>query len=457
MKGLLYGMMGLCWLGLAWTSPARAESFPLPASNSVAEIEGPLDFSTAVALALRQSPALRNGLIQLEVRHLDKRDARARYLPSIYVHADYLIDAPDTVTEPFSLQVTTGNYDPLGAYFTTQAQQELVRLAELTYLQAIADGLRQAGEIFLTLAALEEAQTIQSEQMEWAGRNVAWWTNRMDQFGAPLEVQVAEQERIGIRLEGEKLVIRQRQAKRDLAALLGLDADAPLPEVQAATAREQVLGGVSDSTPDRERAESRALDLRLLEIRFRLQKLGVKGAYAEYLPHPTFGVRSSDPLSNTGLDGLYLFAGVSVPIWEVGRRRRNIRRQKAILEQREMEQESGEETWRRRWIQACDHRELAEAEAEQAAQRVRLAELNLTRQELAVSSGREEWPALKKAQYHLATVRLQAVEKSLALDRANLAFRHLGRDLLDRYVRVDGLLDRPLAAWSDIGVSHPEK
>jgi len=457
MRSFRYGILTLCWICWAWTGLVHAESVPIHSSNSIAEIDAPLDFSAAVALALQQSPLLRKGLIQLEVRHLDARDGRSGYLPSIYLHADYLIDAPETVKEPFSLQLTTGNYDPVGTYFTTQAQRELVHLAELTYLQAIADGLHRAGEIFLTLTALEEAQAIQSNQLDWARRNVAWWTNRMDQFGAPLELQVAEQELIGIQLEGEKIVIRQRQAKRNLSALLGLDADDPLPEVQTATARTQVLGGFLASTPDREEAEGRALELRLLGIQLRLQKLGVKGAYAEYLPRPTLGVRSSDPLNDSGLDGLYLFAGVSVPIWEVGRRRRNIRRQKAILEQREMEQESGEDAWRRRWIQACDHRELAEAEAALAAQRVQLAELNFTRQELAISSGRKNWPALKSAQQHRAVVRLQAVEKSLAADRAILTFRHLSRDLLDRYVRVSHLLDSPMEVWSDVGASDLEK
>ncbi len=456
MKRFRQAAVGWCGVFLAWAGTAAGDPAGSP-SHSAAPLAGPLDFPAAVELALRQSPLLRQGMIQVDVRRLDERDGKAGYWPTVRLNADYLVDAPETVSEPFSLHLNTGDYNPVGAYFTSQACREIVRLAELTYLQAIADGLHQAAEMFLALSMLEQAQAIQAEQLDWARRHVAWWTNRMDQFGAPLESKVAEQELVSVQLEAEKTAIRQRQAKRNLAALLGFGADDPLPEVRTAQARSQVLEGFAAAAPDREKAENRALELKMLDIQLRLQKLGVKGAYAEYLPRPNFALRSSDPLSETQEQGLYFFAGLSVPIWDAGWRQRNVQRQKAVLEQRVLEKSTGQEAWRRRWIDACDQRELADAEAALADQRVRLAELNFSRQELAVASGREEWPALKIAQQQVAEARLKELDKTLAADSAALALRHLSRDLLDRYVVVSGLLDEALEPRSDPGDSNPKK
>ena len=438
---------------LAHGGVCPAAEGPTPA---VGQAEGRFDFPAAVERALRESPLLKQGTIQLEIRRLDERDGKASYWPTVHLGAEYMIDAPESVSDPYSLRFSTGDYNPVGAYFTTQARREIVRLAELTYLQAIADGLRQAGELFLTLAALEEAQAIQAEQLDWAGRHVAWWSNRLDRPGAPLELQAAEHERAAIRLEGDKISIRRRQAQRNLSRLLGFDADDSLPEIQTAVAREQVLEGYAADVPDRERAESRALELRMLDIHLRLQKLGVKGAYAEYLPRPTFTLRSTDPLDETQEQGLYFSAGISLPIWDAGWRRRNVLRQKALLGQREMEQANGRENWRRQWDEACDQRNLADAEAALAAERLHVAELNFTRQKIAVDAGREEWPALRLAQQGVAEARLRAVTQNLAADHAALAMRHFSREFLDRYVAASGLLDEGAARELGADAESPE-
>ena len=448
----LLGLAIAACAGLADATPAaRAES---PAA---AEAQTPLDFPAAVELALRRSPLLRQGQIQLEVRRMDEQDGRAGYWPAVHLQADYLINAPGSVTEPASLHLTTGEYNPVGAYFTVQAKREITRLAQLTYLQAIADGLQQAGELFLTLATLDQAKTLQAEQMEWGRRHLAWCANRTNQFGAPLELQTAEQELVALGLEGERLAIRQRQAKRNLAAMLGFEADETPPALQTAAARAQVLEGFANSPGDREQAERNALELQLLDVQLRLQKLGVKGAYAEFIPRPTFLLRTTDPLDESQEDGLFFSAGLSVPLWDAGRRRLNIHRQKAILEQRVLERSSGVEAWRRRWSDACDQRDLAAADAALATQRVRLAELNFQGQELAFDSGRADWPALNIAHRLLAEARAHALEMDLAADRAALALRNLSRDLLDRYVTVDDLLDPAADTWWDGDAMDPDK
>ena len=437
----------LCVLGIG-AAPVRIAAADAPA---------PLDFPAAVELALRQSPLLRQGQIQLDVRHMDEREARSGYWPAVNLQVDYLINAPVSVSEPFSLHFNTGEYNPVGAYFSVQARREISLLAQLAYLQAIGDGLRQAGDLFLTLAALEQAKVLHAEQMDWGRRHVAWCANRTNQFGAPLELQTAEQELVALRLEGDRAAIQRRQALRNLAALLGFTADAPPPSLQLSAAREQVLGAPSATATDRDLAEGKALELHMLEIQLRLQKLGVTGAYAEFLPRPAFSLRSTDPLDETQEQGLYFSAGLAVPLWDAGRRRLNIHRQKAILEQRVLERDSGQEAWRRRWSEVCDQRELADAEAALADQRVRLAELNFSRQQMAFDAGREDWPALRAAQQHLAGMRLQALEKKLAADRAALALRHFSRDLLDRYVTVSNLLEETAFAGSDEGEIRIEK
>ena len=416
-----------------------------------------MDFPAVVDLALRQSPLLRQGRIQLDVRRMDERDGSTGYWPAVHLQADYLINAPGSVDRPASLHLTTGEYNPVGAYFTVQARREITRLAQLTYLQGISDGLQQAADLFLALAALDEAETIQTEQMEWARRHVDWCRGRVDQSGAPLDLQVAEQELAACRFEGERVAIRRRQALRNLAALMGFAVDETPPRFQTAAARAQVLEGYADVSADRDRAERRALELQMLAIQLRLQKLGVKGAYAEYVPRPVFLLRTTDPLNESEEDGLFFSAGLSVPLWDAGRRRINVQRQRAILDQRVLESENGREAWRRRWVDACDQRDLAVAEAALADQRVRLAELNFQRQQLAFDSGRDDWPALKIAHGQLTEARAHALETNLAADRATLSLRQLSRDLLDRYVVVDDLLDEEAKTWWSEDDANPDK
>ncbi len=435
----------------AASSPARA------ASAAAAEAREPLDFPAAVQLALRHSPLLRQGQIQLEVRRIDEREGRAGFWPAVHLQADYLINAPGSVTEPASLHLTTGEYNPLGAYFTVQAKREITRLAQLTYLQGISDGLRQAAELFLSLATLDQAAALQAEQEEWGRRHVVWCANRTASFGAPMELQAAEQDLVATRLEGERLAIRRRQALRNLAALVGFEVDDPPPRFLTDAARAQVLEDFPAPPDDRARAEDNALELRLLDIHLRLQQLGVKGAYAEFIPRPTFLLRTTDPLDESQEDGLFFSAGLSVPLWDVGRRHLNIHRQKAILEQRVLERSSGTEAWRRRWLDACDQRDLAAADAALAAQRVRLAELNVHRQELAFETGRNDWPALHDAHRLLMEARARALDMDLAADRAALALRHLSRDLLDRYVTVEDLLDPTPDTWWSGKPPNPDK
>jgi outer membrane protein TolC len=436
---------GLC-AGLVFAEP------PPPGDTAP---DAPLDFPAAVDLALRRSPRLRQGFIQVEVVRMDERDGRAGYWPAIHLHASYLVDAPVTVDDPATLFLTTGEYNPVGAHFTTRARREITRLAQIAQLQGIADGLRQLGELFLTLDALDRAQAIQADQMEWATRHVAWCTNRLDQPGALLDLQAAEQDMIAVRLEGVRTTIRRRQTLRALAELLGFGADEELPALQTATARAWLR--IDADSPNRDDAEDRALDLRILEIQLRLQRLGVKGAYADYLPRPTFNVRTADPLDDNAEDGWYVTAGLSIPLWDGGRRRTQICRQKAVLEQKLIARDHGRDAWKRGWDQAADLRELAAADAALAAQRVRLAQLNLSRIELAQQAGREEWPALKSAQQLLAAARLAALEQELAADRAALALRHLGRELLDRFVAVSNLIGDDAGGQPEEIAAEPEK
>ena len=439
-------------LALAAALPAARAQSP-----AAAEARVPLDFPAAVHLALRHSPLLRQGQVQLEIRRLDEREGRAGYWPAVHLQADYLINAPGSVTEPASLHLTTGEYNPLGAYFTVQAKREITRLAQLTYLQGIADGLQQAADLFLSLATLDRAAALQAEQAEWCRRQVDWCRTRLERSGVPLDLQSAEQELAMSLLEGERLAIRRRQALRNLAALVGFEVDDPPPRFLTDAARAQVLEGFPAPPDDRARAEDNSLDLRLLDIHLRLQRLGVKGAYAEYIPRPTFLLRTTDPLDESQEDGLFFSAGLSVPLWDAGRRRINIHRQKAILEQRVLERSSGTEAWRRRWLDACDQRDIAAADSALAAQRVRLAELHFQRQESAFGTGLAEWPALQDAHRLLRDARARSLETDLAADRAALALRHLSRDLLDRFVTVEELLDPTPDTWWSGEPPPPDK
>lgn len=427
------------WGGLAGAPPAAAAS-----SNAATQAVAPADFPALVALGLRQSPALRHGLIELDVRRLDEEDGRAGYWPAVYLQAGYLINAPSSSERPYALHLTTGEYNPVGAYFTARARREISRLARIAHLQGMAEGLRQAGELFLSLAALERAGTIQRERIAGARRSVAWCTRRLGGGGTTLELRAAEQELAARRLEAEQLAVRQRQARRRLGALLGLPADAPLPPLRTAGARAQVLGDLA-LPPDRDRAERLALDLLALEIQIRLQELGVRGAYAEYLPRPSFNLRTTDPLDETQEHGLFFSVSLSMPLWDAGRRRRNVERQKALLAQRGLDRAEGRAAWRRAWEEARDQAVLAAADAALAAGRVRLAELTVERATAAVSAGQETWPALHAARQAAAVARLQALELQLAADRDQLALRHLGRELLDRYVRVADLVEEAAA------------
>ena len=91
---------------------------------------------------------------------MDETDSRYAMVPPLTFTHLLLCESPYAVPAAASLTVisfSTDPYNPLGAYFTLQAQKLVTQVAVLTHLQSISKGLEQPGRFLPATGHLEQA------------------------------------------------------------------------------------------------------------------------------------------------------------------------------------------------------------------------------------------------------------------------------------------------------------
>ena len=245
---LLIAMLVMAGGVMGWCGPAQgADQVPaaltLPPGST-------LNFDEAVRIAIIQCPYFAKSSLDIDIRGMDEADSRYGMVPPLSFSTVYYVNRPVNTgsAKPYSINFSTDPYNPLGAYFTLQAQKLVTQMAILTHLQLISKGLERLGEFYLELDTLQKMAACQRELVQVSRENLTYVENRMSiGTGTSLEVKVAQQQLELALGEQEGMALSTKRSIVGLKNFLGL------PSTQDFTpdfrdSKRQVLGSFDPAT-----------------------------------------------------------------------------------------------------------------------------------------------------------------------------------------------------------------
>jgi hypothetical protein len=137
----------------------------------------------------------------------------------------YYVNRPSGVGggKPYSLNFSMDPYNPLGAYFTLQAQKLVTQVAVLSHLRIISKSLQSLGALYLDLDILNQLAANQKELVQVARENLAYVENRLSIGTATsLEVTMARQQLELAMGEQEGIALSQKRDLNGLKSFLGM-------------------------------------------------------------------------------------------------------------------------------------------------------------------------------------------------------------------------------------------
>ena len=404
-------------------------------------IEGVMDFTRCVGLALQQSPYLTSSALEIEMKRLDVSDAKYSYFPPFSLRAQYYLNTPRPINgntfKPYLIQFITDPYNPIEIYFNVRARKDVTQVAVYAHLQVIADYLQHLALGFLQLESLDQMAEYQNEIVPIAEQNLAFAHKSQATGGAALlDVDIAEQQLAVARAEKEKLATSRATILEGIRNLIGLKPTDPPLELDTKNARYQILNDFNPAAATLEQAKSNSFELKSLEIRKNLQEKNITLTHLRYLPHIVWGVQTTDPLTGVEASGLFFTAGLEMPIWDAMRRYHDIARQKDILKQNIAEGEVKEIDLTTKWREAEQKLKDASADLKMAEAQERLAASKERQAEISYRAGSQQLPAYLAGKRAGLDAQKEIVVKKLEYDKAVLGLRALSGDFINNFVSV---------------------
>ncbi|MGA9753793.1 MAG: TolC family protein [Desulfobaccales bacterium] len=397
----------------------------------------PLSFEDSVRIAINRSPRLMQSSLDIDIRRMDETDSRYGMVPPLTFRTYYYVNRPSGAGlsgAPYSLSFSTDPYNPMGAYFSLQAQKLATQVAVLTHLKVISQGLYALGNYYLQLDALNKLAGYQKDLIKVARENLTYGENRMNiGTGTSLEVKVAQQELQLAQGEEEGIALSIKRISVLLRNFLGLPANQDIT-VNFRDSQRQVLGNFAPATASLEQAKSRSYELKALEIHKKLQGYNVSLAIAKVFPTILFNTQTPDPLSVTTAHGLYVGVGLEIPVWDGLKRVRNVSRQKAVLKQIGAQKDVKANFLEEKWYEYLVDIQEKQVALKNSQAREELARLKTHQKEVRYHSGEVTLPVFLESRKEVLEAQKEAVRNGLQYDMAVLKLRELSGDLGNTYV-----------------------
>ncbi len=425
-------------LGLlpAAAQPAwAAEAGP---TDAKAAVPGLLDFDGCVRLAIQQSPYLTKSAVEIDIRRMNESDSRYSMIPPpMTFRTFYYVDRPQQPglnPKPYSLSFSMDPWNPVGSYFSLQAEKVATQMAILAHLQAINAGLERLGKMFLHLASMNRLVVFQRDLINLCREKLTYAENRRTiGTGTSLEVQMAAQELELAKNEQGQLELTRKRTLSNLKTFLGLKPEQQV-EFDLRDAHRQVLGSFDPTAATLEQAKARSFELKSLEMKKELQGYNVTLAKTKILPDLLFNTQTPDPLSVTSARGLYVGLGLQVPVWDGLKRFRNISRQKAVLKQVGNEKDMKEIDLADKWSELQENIGNSAAGLKITKSQEELTRLKERQAEIFYNSGTDQLPAWLDARKASLEAQKNSFTKALEYDDLILNLRQFSGDLGTSYV-----------------------
>ncbi len=401
--------------------------------------QGPLDFDACVRLAIQQSPYLTRSAVEIAIRRMDESDSRyTMFPPPITFHTYYYVDQPKQplglTPKPYSLSFATEPYNPLGSYFTLQAQKAATQMAIFAHLQKVNEGLEHVGKFFLNLASLKRLTVLQANLVNLCRENLTYAENRRTiGTGTSLEVKVATQELELAKNEMAHLELTEKRTRTSLINFLGLKPEHKV-EFDLRDAHRQVLSRFDPAAATLEQAKAKSFELKILELKKELQGYNITVAKTRIFPSLLFNTQTPDPLSVSSGKGIYVGLGLEVPVWDGFKRIRNVSRQKAILKQIGAEKDVKEIDLTDKWNDLQENIRESAAGLKIAKSQEELTLLKERQAEIRYNSGTDQLPGWLEARKASLEAQKGSFTKAVNYDDLILSLRQISGDLGAIYV-----------------------
>jgi outer membrane protein TolC len=404
-----------------------------------------LDFDTCAQIAIRQSPFLTKSNLEIQVRQLDEKDSKSDFFPSFNFQTRYYtsqVTQGGVTSSPYSLTFVSESYSPVEAYFSLQVRKIITKIAIITHLKAISEGLNRLGRMFLELDSLSQLTQVQTELIQLAGKNVTYMQEQQKiGQGNALEIKIASQELEMARLQHHKLLEGQKKIKESIRVFLALPAGQE-PRFDLARSRSQILGDSEARMDSAETLQTSSFDYKIQGLKRELQKYKIILAKTKMLPTLSLGAQTPDPLSLVQSRSLFFYVGANIPVWDGLKRLRNISRQKTILRQVDAEANEKEIDFKEKWRTSQEDLTEAAMQLKLSQSQLELAMLKSKQQEVRYHNLGEPLPVFLEGEKGVSEARKNTILKSLEYDQAKLNLRNLANELVSHYVNENSLPQR---------------
>jgi len=433
---LIIAMLVMAGGVMCWCRPAQGADQGPVAQTPTPTPGSPLTFEEAVKIAITQSPYFTKSSLDIDITRLDETDSRYAMIPPLTFTTYYYVNRPSGASQgkPYSLSFTTLPYNPLGAYFTLQAQKLATKATILSHLRVISSGLSSLGSCYLTLDAMHKQAGIQKDLIKVAQENLTYAENRVAiGTGTSLEVKMAQQQLQLARGEQEGIALAIKGTLSSLRNLLGWPSNQDITPAFY-DSRRQVLGSFNPATVTLEQAKTSSYELKVYDIYKQLQQYNISLAIAKSLPTIVFNTQTPNPLSVSTGYGLYVGLGLEIPVWDGFTRIRNVSRQKALLKQIGAKKGEKENTLEDKWIFNLEKIQEKSVVLKNGQSLEELARLKSHQQEVRYHSGEVPLAVFLESRIEVLRAQKETLRGGLEYDQAVLQFRELSGDLGNTYV-----------------------
>ena len=430
---LIIAMLVMAGGVMGWCRPAQAAD-QSPAAPTLTPGSS-LTFEEAAKIAITQSPSLAKSSLDIDIRRMDETDSRYGMIPPLTFRTYYYVNRPPGIGgRPYSLNFSTDPYNPLGAYFTLQAQKLITQVAILTHLKAISTGLESLGITYLQLDFLHKLAACQKDLIQVARENLTYTENRMSiGTGTSLEVKVARQQLELALGEHEGIALSIKRALTSLKNVLGLKSTQDLnPNFR--DSRRQVIGSFDPATVTLEQAKNRSYEVKVFEIYQQLQTYNIRLAIARVFPTILFNTQTPDPLTTNTSYGLYAGFGLEIPVWDGFKRVRDISRQKVLLKQLGSQKAEKEGNIENKMLGAMAEIQEKSVTLKNAQALENLARLKLNQNDVRYQSGEAPLTVVLDSRKEVLIAQKDTLRQGLEYDMAVLKLRENSGDLGYSYV-----------------------
>ena len=303
---------------------------------------GYFDFPTCVSYALVHSDSFVRNRLDIQIRSADVKDAHAELFPTIQLLTRYYFNraGQNTTDDPnwappknrFNVQVFMQNWNPFLALIKIQSGGVLVDIAKISHLDRISEDVANMAKLFHRVQTLEKSIQA-SKQLVALHRNKVSYGKNKDEQGTvdPIGLQVWMTTLRAQELKVKDLERELQEKTGSLKILMSYNPDMGLP-LDTRDAANQILTGFNGRFVTFADIQGGNLRLKIMAKREQVQSQRVLGSYVALLPRPVLVFEQIQNEVDRS-SGMNFAMGLDYTIWDGFARVRDIKRQKMVARQ----------------------------------------------------------------------------------------------------------------------------